>query len=58
MKDVLKEKTLIIITHKLGVAQKMDYIFMMEKGRVVEQGSHESLLEQQSKYADLFAEEG
>ncbi len=57
LKSILAEKTLVIITHKLGVAQKMDYIFMMSEGKVVEQGTHEQLIQLQNKYAGLFNDE-
>jgi len=53
----LSDKTLIIITHKLGVAQKMDLIYLMDDGKVVESGSHEELMSLGNRYADLFNEE-
>ena len=57
LKDILVDKTLIIITHKLGVAQKMDYIFMMDNGKIIEQGTHQSLMNLDDRYATLFSEE-
>lgn len=57
LKGILAEKTLIIITHKLGVAQKMDYIYMMDDGRVIEHGTHSELMSLQNKYAGLFNDE-
>lgn len=57
LKENLGNKTLIIITHKLGVAQKMDHIYMMDQGRVIEEGSHKDLLEKDARYAQLFNDE-
>ncbi len=57
LRSILAEKTLIIITHKLGVAQKMDYIYLMEDGKIIEEGTHEELLRLESRYAGLFSEE-
>ena len=57
LRGILANKTLIIITHKLGVAQKMDYIYMMDDGTVIEHGSHDALMKAQNKYAGLFNDE-
>ncbi len=57
LKSVLDNRTLIMITHKLGVAQKMDLIYLMDDGRVIESGSHEELMSLGNRYADLFKEE-
>ncbi len=57
LKTILADKTFVIITHKLGVAQKMDYIYMMDDGQIIEQGTHGELMELQNKYASLFNDE-
>ena len=57
LKTILADKTFVIITHKLGVAQKMDYIYMMDDGQIIEQGTHNELMELQNKYAGLFNDE-
>jgi len=53
----IAHKTLIIVTHKLGVAQSMDHIYLMHEGRIIEEGSHESLMEKGEKYVSLIKEE-
>jgi len=57
LKATLDDRTFIIITHKLGVAQKMDLIYMMDDGKVIESGTHQELMNLGNRYADLFKEE-
>ncbi len=49
------EKTVIIISHRLSTTRFVDKIYMLEDGRVVEQGNHNTLLAQKGKYAEMFA---
>ncbi|HBB52718.1 MAG TPA: lipid A export permease/ATP-binding protein MsbA [Legionellales bacterium] len=48
------QRTMIIIAHRLSTIQFADIIFVMNQGRIVEQGSHESLLAQNGHYANLY----
>ncbi|MBP1588110.1 MAG: ABC transporter ATP-binding protein, partial [Clostridia bacterium] len=43
--NVAKEKTCIVISHRIGLCKKADNIIVMEKGRIVGQGRHEYLVE-------------
>ncbi len=47
-------KTVIMIAHRLSTVTNADTIVVMEKGKVVEQGSHNDLYEQQQKYYNLW----
>lgn len=49
------QKTVIIVAHRLSSVQHADQIVVMAQGRIVEQGSHEQLLQQQGHYAQLLA---
>ena len=50
---ITKEMTVINITHRLDNIKDYDLIYVMEKGRVAESGTHQALMERQGLYADL-----
>lgn len=51
------DRTTIVITHHLVGMDLFDRIFVLEQGRLVEQGTHRELLGQQGLYADLYAQQ-
>lgn len=48
------ERTCLVIAHRLGTIRNADNIIVLDKGRVLEQGSHDELLELDGKYAELW----
>jgi ATP-binding cassette subfamily B protein len=54
MLQATKDKTVIFISHRLSTTRLADRIFMLEEGKIVEEGSHESLLERGGKYAEMW----
>lgn len=52
---LMEGKTVIAIAHRLSTIAAMDRLIVMDKGRIVEEGSHESLIRQQGIYAQLWA---
>jgi ATP-binding cassette subfamily B protein len=50
----LRERTSIVIAHRLSTIQSADLIVVVDAGRIVESGDHESLLARDGIYADLF----
>lgn len=55
---VFEEKTVIAIAHRLSTIQHSDEILVLDGGRIIERGHHQSLLEQQGFYANLVEELG
>jgi ATP-binding cassette subfamily B protein len=49
-----RDKTVIFISHRLSTTKTADKIYMFEKGRLIEQGSHNELMGQNGKYAEMF----
>lgn len=54
MKRICEGRTVIFISHRLSSAISADVILMMEHGRIIERGNHESLMRQNGKYAEMF----
>ena len=54
MLEAAANKTVIFISHRLSSARMADRIYMLEKGEVIEQGSHEELMNFAGKYAEMF----
>lgn len=50
-------KSLIIISHRLSNLRPTDQIIMLEKGRILEQGPHDALIEQGGPYADMYTQQ-
>jgi ABC-type multidrug transport system fused ATPase/permease subunit len=55
---LLKDKTKVLITHHLHFARYADQVLVMERGKVVEQGTFNSLMEDKSKFYRLMMEHG
>jgi len=54
MLKLCKDKTMIMISHRLSTTKMADRIYMFERGRLIEQGSHAELMAQGGKYAEMF----
>lgn len=54
MQLVMQNRTSIIIAHRLSTIRDADIIVVMDRGKIVESGSHDSLLEKKGKYYELY----
>ncbi|WP_417672140.1 ABC transporter ATP-binding protein [Roseibium sp.] len=53
--DLMEGKTVIAIAHRLSTIAAMDRLIVMDKGRIIEEGSHEGLLAHDGVYAQLWS---
>ena len=54
MRELMKGKTCFVIAHRLSTIRSADHILVLDGGKVVEQGTHESLMAQQGFYRKLY----
>ena len=54
IRELASDKTVIFISHRLSTTRMADTIFMLENGTVIEHGSHDELMAQGGKYAEMF----
>jgi len=52
--QVMKDRTTILVSHRISTVQKAHQIVVLKDGSIVERGTHESLMELQGVYADLY----
>jgi ATP-binding cassette, subfamily B, bacterial len=53
-KEAANGKTTIFISHRLGIARLADRIVVLDKGEIVEEGTHDQLMDDNGKYATMF----
>jgi ATP-binding cassette subfamily B protein len=50
----MKDKTVFVVAHRLSTIKKMDRILVFDKGKIVQDGTHNSLLNQEGLYRELW----
>ncbi len=54
LKEMLKDKTCILVSHRISAVKNADQILVVDDGKIIEQGDHQSLLRKGGVYAELF----
>lgn len=54
LKKIMKDRTSIIISHRVSSAKLADQIIVLDDGKVIETGNHESLMDKKGVYAELY----
>ncbi len=55
LKEFLKERTVVVVAHRLSTVKNADQIVVMEKGAIVERGTHQELVARKGKYFELVS---
>ena len=50
----MKDRTVFVIAHRLSTIKNSDVIMVLDQGRIIERGDHESLLAEKGRYYQLY----
>lgn len=54
LREVMRERTTILIAHRISTVKDADHIIVMDDGRIVEEGDHDQLVARDGVYAEMF----
>ncbi len=55
--EITENKTALLITHRFSTVRMADYIYVMDNEQIIEEGTHEQLLNSKGRYATMFAKQ-
>jgi ATP-binding cassette subfamily B protein len=57
LKSILKEKTCLIISHRISAVKEADEILVLDEGKIIERGNHDELVRRGGVYAELYQQQ-
>ena len=57
LRSILKEKTCLIISHRISAVREADEILVLDEGRIIERGNHDELVRHGGVYAELYQQQ-
>jgi ATP-binding cassette subfamily B multidrug efflux pump len=54
LRNVMQGRTTIVISHRCSTVKNLDHIVVLDEGRIVEEGNHETLLQERGLYAEMY----
>jgi ABC-type multidrug transport system fused ATPase/permease subunit len=54
LETIMRDRTAIVIAHRLSTVKHADRTIVMDQGKIIEEGTHDELLAQSGQYAELY----